>query len=51
MLEIAREVDAANSKIEVGNITELKNLANTGAAVVTGMLGVKNRKITGMEPW
>ena len=39
------------NKIEVGNITELNDLVYSGAVVVTEMLGVKNRKSTGMEPW
>ena len=39
------------NKIEVGSNTELNNLVHAGAAVVMQMLGVKNRKSTGMEPW
>ena len=39
------------NKIEVGNITELKDLVYASAAEVTDMLGVKNRKGTGMERW
>ena len=39
------------NKIEVGNITEVNDLVYAGAVVVTEILGVKNRKITGMEPW
>ena len=39
------------SKIEVGNITELNDLVYAGAVAVTEMLGVKNRKSIGMEPW
>ena len=38
-------------EIEVGNITELNDLVYAGAVVVSEMLGVKNRKSTGMEPW
>ena len=37
-------------KIEVGNITE-RNDVHAGAAVVTEMFGVKNRKSAGIEPW
>ena len=36
------------NKIEVGNITELNDLVYAGAVVVTEMLGVKNRKSTGL---
>ena len=39
------------NKIEVGNITELNDLVYAGAIVVTEMLGVKNRKSIGKEPW
>ena len=39
------------NKIEVGNITELNDSVYAGAAVVMEMLGIKNRKSTGMEPW
>ena len=51
LLEATREVDEVMNKIEVGNITELNDLVYAGAVVVTEMLGVKNRKSTGMEPW
>ena len=39
-----RKVDEVMNKIEVGNITELNDLAYADAVVVTEMLGVKNRK-------
>ena len=50
LLEGTRKVDEVMNKIEVGNITELNDLAYAGAVVVTEMLRVKNRKSTGMEP-
>ena len=39
------------NKIEVGNITELNDLVYAGAMVITEMLRVKDRKISGIEPW
>ena len=39
------------NKTEVGNITELNGLVYAGAVKVMEMLGVKNRKSTGMERW
>ena len=36
------------NKIEVGNIIELNDLVYAGTVVVTEMLGVKNRKSTGL---
>ena len=51
LLEATRKVDEVMNKTEVGNITELNDLAYAGAVVVTEMLGIKNRKGTGMEPW
>ena len=51
LLEATRKVDEVMNKIEVGNITELNDLVYAGAGVVTEMLGVKNTKSTGMEPW
>ena len=39
------------NKTEVGNITELHDLVYAEAVVVMEMLGVKDRKSTGMEPW
>ena len=39
------------NKIEAGNTTELNDLLYAGVVVVMKMLGVKNRKSTGMEPW
>ena len=36
------------NKIEVGNITEQNDLVHAGAVVVTEILGIKNRKSTGM---
>ena len=51
ILEATRNIDEIMNKIEVGNITELNDLVYAGAVVVTKMLGVKNRKGTGMEPW
>ena len=50
LLEAIRKVDEVMNKIEVGNITELNDLVYAGAVVATEMLGVKNRKNTGMEP-
>ena len=50
LLEATRKVDEVMNKIEVGNITELNDLVYAGAVVVIEMLGVKNRKDTGMEP-
>ena len=38
------------NKIEVGSITELDDLLYAGAAVVTEMLGVNNKKSAGMDP-
>ena len=51
LLEATRKVDEVMKKIEAGNITELNDLVYAGAVVVREMLGVKNRKDTGMEPW
>ena len=51
LLEATRKVDEVMNKIEVGNITELNDLVYAGAIVVTEMLGVKNRKSIGKEPW
>ena len=51
LLETTRKVDEVMNKIEVGNITELNDLVYAGGTVATEMLGVKNRKNTGMEPW
>ena len=52
LLETTRKVDEVMNKIEVGNITtKLNDLVYADAAVVTEMLGIKNRKSTGMEPW
>ena len=39
------------NKIEVGNITELNDLVYAGAVVATEMLGVENRKGTGIDTW
>ena len=50
-LEATRNVDEVTNKIEVRNITELNDLVYAGAAVVTEMLGIKNRKSTEMERW
>ena len=36
------------NKIEVGNIIELNDLVYAGTVAVTEMLGVKNRKSTGL---
>ena len=44
LLEATEKVDEVMNKIKVGNITELNDLVYAGAAVVTEMLGVKNRK-------
>ena len=49
--EATRKVDEVMNKIEVGNIAELNDLLCAGTLVVTGILGVKNRKRTGMELW
>ena len=51
LLEATRKVDKVMNKIEVGNITELNDLVYAETAVVIEMLGVKNRKSTGIEPW
>ena len=51
LLEATIKVDEVMNKTEVGNITELNDLVYAGAVVVTEMLGVKNKKSTGMEPW
>ena len=51
LLEATRKVDDVMNKIEVGNITKLNDLVYAGAVVVTEMLGVKNRKSKGIEPW
>ena len=50
LLEATRKVDEVVNKLEVGNITKLSDLVYAGAVVVTEMLGIKNRKSTGMEP-
>ena len=50
LLEATRKVVEVMNKIEVGNITELNDSVYAGTIVVTEMLGVKNRKSTGMEP-
>ena len=49
-LEATRKVNEVMNKIEVGNTTELNGLVYAGALVVKEMLGVKNRKSTGIEP-
>ena len=49
--EATRKVDEVMNKIEVGNTTELNDLLYAGTVLVTGILGVKNRKRTGMELW
>ena len=51
LLEATRKVDKVLNTIEVGDITELNDLAYAGVAAVMEMLGVKNRKSTGIEPW
>ena len=51
LFEATRKVDEVTNKIEVGNITELNDLVYAGVVVVMEMLGVKNRKNTGIEPW
>ena len=51
LLETTRKVLEVMNTIGVGNITELNDLVYAGALVVTEMLGVKNRKNTGMETW
>ena len=51
LFEATRKVDEVTNKVEVGNITELNDLVYAGVVVVMEMLGVKNRKNTGMEPW
>ena len=51
LLEATRKVDEVMNKIEAGNTTELNDLLYAGVVVVMKMLGVKNRKSTGMEPW
>ena len=43
-MKATRKVDEVMNKIEVGNITELKDLVYAAAVVVTEMLRVKNRK-------
>ena len=50
-MEATRNVDEVTNKIEVRNTTELNDLVYAGAAVVTEMLGIKNRKSTEMERW
>ena len=44
LLKATRKVDEVMNKIEVGNVTELKDLVYAAVVVVTEMLGVKNRK-------
>ena len=44
-------LDEVLNKIDVGNVIELNDLVYVGAVAVTEMLGVKNRKSTGMESW
>ena len=51
LLEATRKVDKVMNKIELRNITELNDLVYAGAAAVTEMLGLKNRKSTGMDLW
>ena len=51
LLETTRKEDKVMNKIEVCNITELNDLVYAETAVVTEMLGVKNKKSTGIEPW
>ena len=51
LLETTRKEDKVMNKIEVCNITELNDLVYVETAVVTEMLGVKNKKSTGIEPW
>ena len=50
LLGATRKVDEVMNKIEVRNITELNDLVYAGAVLVEEMLGVKNRKSTGMKP-
>ena len=49
--EATGKVDEVMNKIEVGNITELNDLVYAGAMVITEMLRVNDRKISGIEPW
>ena len=51
ILEATRKADEVMNKIEIGNITKQNDLVYAGAVEVTEMLGVKNSKNTGMEPW
>ena len=51
LLETTRIVNEVMNKTDVGNITEPNDLVYAGAIVVTEMIGIKNRKSTGMEPW
>ena len=51
LLEATRKVDKVMNKIELRNITELNDLVYAGAVAVTEMLGLKNRKSTGMDLW
>ena len=51
LLEATRKVDKVMNKIELRNITELNDLVYAGAVSVTEMLGLKNRKSTGMDLW
>ena len=46
-----RKVGEVMNKTEVGNITKPNDLVNAGAVVVTGIIGVKNRKSKRVEPW
>ena len=49
LLEATRKFDEVVNKIKVGNITELNDFVYAGAARVTKMLRVKNRKSIGMK--
>ena len=51
LFQATRKVHEVMNRIEFGNTTELTYLVYVGAVVFTEMLGVKNRKSTGMEPW
>ena len=51
LLEATGKLDKVMNKTEFGNIREMNDLVYAGAVVVTEMLGVKNRKSTGIKSW
>ena len=49
LFEATKKIDEVMNMTEVGNFTELDDLIDAGAVMVTEKLEVKNRKSIGME--